>query len=133
MKTLFLGLTLIFSLGLSQDSSKVNLSPCEHPLIKIAQTQGLKSVPIKDIYRYNKLVKACEKNSIVRPCTPKPRKLADENDQILSSKPLTLQELGYAPFEIHPNSAFPFQGGSGAASERLNHYFWISINYFLAM
>ena len=70
--------------------------------------------------------KACEKNSTVRPCTPKPRKLADENDQILSSKPLTLQELGYAPFEIHPNSAFPFQGGSGAASERLNHYFWIT-------
>lgn len=70
--------------------------------------------------------KACEKYSTVRPCTPKPRKLADENDQILSSKPLTLQELGYAPFEIHPNSAFPFQGGSGAASERLNHYFWIT-------
>ncbi|MEC8211714.1 MAG: DASH family cryptochrome [Bacteroidota bacterium] len=70
--------------------------------------------------------KACEKNSRVRPCTPKPRKLADEKDQILSSKPLTLQELGYAPFEIHPNSAFPFQGGSGAASERLNHYFWIT-------
>lgn len=70
--------------------------------------------------------KACEKNSTVRPCTPKPRKLADEKDQILSSKPLTLQELGYAPFEIHPNSAFPFQGGSGAASERLNHYFWIT-------
>jgi len=72
------------------------------------------------------LGKACKKNSTVRPCTPKPRKLADENDQILSSKPLTLQELGYAPFEIHPNSAFPFQGGSGAASERLNHYFWIT-------
>ena len=68
--------------------------------------------------------KACEKNSRVRPCTPKPRKLADENDQIPSSEPLTLQELGYAPFDIHPNSAFPFQGGSGAASERLNHYFW---------
>ncbi len=70
--------------------------------------------------------KACEKNSTVRPCTPKPTKLVDENDQILSNKPLTLQELGYAPFEIHPNSAFPFQGGSRAASERLNHYFWIT-------
>ncbi len=70
--------------------------------------------------------KACEKNSTVRPCTPKPRKLADKNDQIPSSEPLTLQELGYAPFEIHPNSAFPFQGGSRAASERLNHYFWIT-------
>ena len=68
--------------------------------------------------------KACEKNSTVRPCAPEPRKLADENDQIPSSEPLTLQELGYAPFDIHPNSAFPFQGGSGAASERLNHYFW---------
>ena len=68
--------------------------------------------------------KACEKNSTVRPCAPEPRKLADENYQIPSSEPLTLQELGYAPFDIHPNSAFPFQGGSGAASERLNHYFW---------
>ena len=68
--------------------------------------------------------KACEKNSTVRPCAPEPRKLADENDKIPSSEPLTLQELGYAPFDIHPNSAFPFQGGSGAASERLNQYFW---------
>jgi len=68
--------------------------------------------------------KACEKNSTIRLYTPKPRKLADENEQIPSSEPLTLQELGYEPFDIHPNSAFPFQGGSGAASERLNHYFW---------
>ena len=68
--------------------------------------------------------KACEKNSEVRPCTPEPRKLAVKNDQIPSNAPLTLQELGYTPFDTHPNSAFRFQGGSGAASERLNHYFW---------
>ena len=61
MKNYFIAFILIFSFGLSQDSSRVSLSPCEHPLIKIAQTQGLKSVPIKDIYKYNKLVKACEK------------------------------------------------------------------------
>ena len=35
-----------------------------------------------------------------------------------------MEELGYEPFAIHPNSAFPFQGGSHAADERLNHYFW---------
>jgi len=52
---------LIFTHGLSQDSSKVDLSPCDHPLIKLAQNEGTKSVPIKDMYKYKQLIKACEK------------------------------------------------------------------------
>ena len=39
----------------------LDLSPCEDPLIKLAKNKGVKSVPLKDIYRYRKLVKACKK------------------------------------------------------------------------
>ena len=68
--------------------------------------------------------KICEKKVNVRPCVLEPRRLAAENAKIASYTPLTLEELGYESFDIHPNSAFPFQGGSHAADERLNHYFW---------
>jgi deoxyribodipyrimidine photo-lyase len=68
--------------------------------------------------------KICEKKVNVRPCVLEPRKLAAENTKIASYTPLTMKELGYESFDIHPNSAFPFQGGSQAADERLNHYFW---------
>ena len=61
MKNIFPTSILIFCCGFSQDSTKVSLNPCDHPLIKLAQAQGLKSVPIKDIYKYNKLAKACAK------------------------------------------------------------------------
>ena len=68
--------------------------------------------------------KICEKKVNVRPCVLEPRRLAAENAKIASYTPLTIEELGYDPLDIHPNSAFPFQGGSHAADERLNHYFW---------
>ena len=68
--------------------------------------------------------KACEKNSKVRPCTPEPRKLAPENFRAPSTQPLTLETLGYESYEVHPNSAFPFQGGSRSADDRMRYYFW---------
>ena len=68
--------------------------------------------------------KICEKKVKIRPCVLEPKKLAGENAKIVSYAPLTLEELGYESFDIHPNTAFPFQGGSQAADERLNHYFW---------
>ena len=35
-----------------------------------------------------------------------------------------LAELGLHSIEKHPNSAFPFKGGSTAAHLRIQHYFW---------
>ena len=36
----------------------------------------------------------------------------------------SLEELGFAPFERHHHSAFPFKGGESSALERLNNYFF---------
>ena len=36
----------------------------------------------------------------------------------------TLNDLGFEPFEMHENSAFPFKGGENQALERLNAYFF---------
>ena len=82
-------------------------------------------IPIEELPEiFTVFRKICEKKVNVRPCVLEPRRLAAENAKIASYTPLTLKELGYEPFDIHPNSAFPFQGGSHAADERLNHYFW---------
>lgn len=82
-------------------------------------------IPIEELPEiFTVFRKICEKKVNVRPCVLEPRRLAAENAEIASYTPLTLEELGYEPFDIHPNSAFPFQGGSHAADERLNHYFW---------
>ena len=37
-------------------------NPCSHPLIKFAKDNGIKSIPLKDIFKYSRLVKACEKS-----------------------------------------------------------------------
>ena len=35
-------------------------TPCSHPLIKLAKDNGIKSIPLKDIFKYRSLVKECE-------------------------------------------------------------------------
>tara|TARA_B100001093_G_C26170881_1_gene735651 strand:- start:128 stop:487 length:360 start_codon:yes stop_codon:yes gene_type:complete len=35
-------------------------SPCSHPLIKLANDNGIKSIPLKDIFKYRSLVKECK-------------------------------------------------------------------------
>nr|WP_317167931.1 DASH family cryptochrome [Flavobacterium jejuense] len=40
----------------------------------------------------------------------------------------TLTSLGFKPFDIHPNSAFPFNGGENEALKRLENYFWKTQN-----
>ncbi len=42
-------------------------NPCSHPLLKLAKDNGIKSIPLKDIFRYRSLMKKCEDsgNSIV--------------------------------------------------------------------
>jgi len=35
-------------------------NPCSHPLLKLAKDNGIKSIPLKDIFRYRSLMKECE-------------------------------------------------------------------------
>lgn len=68
--------------------------------------------------------KQCEKMCKVRPCLEEPRTFDRENLLDTDFKIPTLEDLGFDAFEIHPNSAFPFRGGSKAGKERINQYFW---------
>tara|TARA_B100001996_G_C18142048_1_gene393371 strand:- start:32 stop:382 length:351 start_codon:yes stop_codon:yes gene_type:complete len=40
----------------------VEASPCDHPLIKLAEKEGLKAVSLKDIRKLKKLMKECERD-----------------------------------------------------------------------
>jgi deoxyribodipyrimidine photo-lyase len=51
-------------------------------------------------------------------------KLASDNLVKNSTTIPTLKELGFYDFEVHKNSAFPFQGGETEALKRLEHYFF---------
>jgi deoxyribodipyrimidine photo-lyase len=68
--------------------------------------------------------KKCEKYSKVRPTISRPSAKPSEN--LLSDKtPVpNLSDLGFIPFEPHPNTAFPFKGGENTALERIQEYFW---------
>ena len=58
---LCLALLFFFGVLIGQKPKKDYVSPCNDPLIKLAQTKGIKAVPLKDIRRFNKLLKACER------------------------------------------------------------------------
>ena len=51
-------LCIVFLFG--QDSMADRPNPCEDPLLNLAQNKGIKAIPIKDIPRFRKLMKACE-------------------------------------------------------------------------
>lgn len=51
----------VFSILLAQNPSEENLDPCDDPLIKLAKAEGLKAVPLKDIRKFKRLVRACER------------------------------------------------------------------------
>ena len=51
-------LSIVFLFG--QDSMTDRPNPCEDPLLNLAQNKGIKAIPIKDIPRFRKLMKACE-------------------------------------------------------------------------
>jgi len=44
--------------GQSIDGKQV--SPCDDPLVKLANDKGLKAIPLKNILKYRKLIRACE-------------------------------------------------------------------------
>ena len=58
---LFLALLIFCGILTGQKPKEESVSPCDDPLIKLAQTKGIKAVPLKDIRRFNKLLKACER------------------------------------------------------------------------
>ena len=39
-----------------------NSNPCNHPLIKLAESKGLKAVPLKDMIKLRRLMSSCEKD-----------------------------------------------------------------------
>ena len=57
----FLALLIFLGILAAQKPKKESVSACDDPLIKLAQTKGIKAVPLKDIRRFNKLLKACER------------------------------------------------------------------------
>ncbi|MFK8104574.1 MAG: DASH family cryptochrome [Saprospiraceae bacterium] len=71
--------------------------------------------------------KKCEKYSPIRACV-EITACAKENLLSTKSKIPSLSELGFADFEVDERSAFPFKGGTKAAEERMEHYFWETKN-----
>ncbi len=45
----------------SQEYVEELTSPCDDPLIRLAEEEGIKAIPIKDILRFKKLLKACKR------------------------------------------------------------------------
>jgi len=70
--------------------------------------------------------KKCQKNAKVRALADQPKANESLPECKLFSEIPTLQDLGLEDFEVDPRSAFPFNGGSTAAKERIDHYFWKS-------
>jgi len=68
--------------------------------------------------------KQCEKKSTVRKVLPEIALMPEENLLEYTFQAPSLAVLGLQQIEQHPNSAFPFKGGSEQAKRRLDHYFW---------
>ena len=51
---------LMFVFLFGQGSMVDGSNPCEDPLLNLAENKGIKAIPIKDIPRFRKLMKACE-------------------------------------------------------------------------
>ena len=68
--------------------------------------------------------KKCQKYSKVRELADSPQPNQEKLELSLDSKIPELTDLGLENFEVDSRSAFPFTGGSTAAKERIDHYFW---------
>ena len=56
----FTSTVLFFVFLFGQESMADRPNPCEDPLLNLAEKKGIKAIPIKDIPRFQKLMKACE-------------------------------------------------------------------------
>ena len=57
-------ISLILLLGIifAKVGNNKEYNPCNHPLIRLAESKGLKAVPLKDMIKLRKLIKECEKS-----------------------------------------------------------------------
>jgi len=53
---------LILGTILAKDENRKEYNPCNHPLLRLAESKGLKAVPFKDIIKLRKLIKDCEES-----------------------------------------------------------------------
>ena len=70
--------------------------------------------------------KKSQKYSKVRELANLPQPNQEKPELPLDSNIPELKDLGLEDFEVDSRSAFPFQGGSKAAWQRIDHYFWKS-------
>ena len=85
--------------------------------------QDLKTLPqVFTVFR-----KECEKNVSIRKTYTIEAKSSDNIVENETSIP-SLKELGFADFEKHSNSAFPFSGGENQAMKRIENYFFETKN-----
>ena len=56
----FISIIFLFVFLFGQESMADRPNPCEDPLLNLAQNKGIKAIPIKDIPRFRKIMKACE-------------------------------------------------------------------------
>jgi len=56
----FTSTILFFVFLFGQELSDDRPNPCEDPLLNLAKNKGIKAIPVKDIPRFRKLMKACE-------------------------------------------------------------------------
>ena len=68
--------------------------------------------------------KKCEKYSTIRALTPVPNPLPKDNVIAHATNIPSLEDLGFADFEVDSRSAFPFKGGENQALLRIKEYFW---------
>ena len=50
-----------FNFIYSQKNNLVQSTPCEHPLILLAEEKGIKAIPIRDLMKFKKIVEDCER------------------------------------------------------------------------
>ena len=70
--------------------------------------------------------KKIEKNIEVRECLPIPKKLDKSNLLKIKFDIPKMNSMGYDDIRVHPNTAFPFLGGSDEGMKRIDYYFWKS-------
>ena len=57
----FLIYILILGAYLNASNNIGEQMPCDHPLLEFAELEGIKAIPIKDIFKLKKLMKECER------------------------------------------------------------------------
>ncbi len=81
--------------------------------------------PFEDIPGvFTQFRKTCEKYARIRPKIATPEPKPKTNLIEVKTRIPSLEDLGFASFEPHPHSAFPFRGGENAAMMRIQEYFW---------